>query len=49
MINVKSEMRYILVTRLLEQAAETGLLSAEELWSAKRLAIERYHPMTVWE
>ena len=49
MINVKSEMRYILVTRLLEQAAEAGLLSAEELWTAKRLALERYHPATVWE
>ena len=41
MINVKNEMRYILVTRLLEQAAEGGLLSAEELWTAKRLALER--------
>ena len=49
MINVKSEMRYILVTRLLEQAARAGLLSAEELWTAKRLALERYHPSTVWE
>ena len=36
MIDVKNEMRYILVTRLLEQAAEAGLLSAEELWAAKR-------------
>ena len=35
MIDVKNEMRYILVTRLLEQAAEAGLLSAEELWAAK--------------
>ena len=49
MIDVKNEMRYILVTRLLEQAAEAGLLSAEELWAAKRLALERYRPVTVWE
>ena len=49
MIDVKNEMRYILVTRLLEQAAEVGLLSAEELWAAKRLALDRYHPATVWE
>ena len=42
-------LRYILVTRLLEQAAEAGLLSAEELWAAKRLALERYRPATVWE
>ena len=47
MINVKNEMRYILVTRLLEQAAEVGLLSAEELWTAKRLG--RSRPATVWE
>ena len=33
----------------LEQAAEVGLLSAEELWAAKRLALERYRPATVWE
>jgi hypothetical protein len=49
MIDVKNEMRYILVTQLLEQAAEVGLLSAEELWAAKRLALERYRPATVWE
>ena len=49
MIDVKNEMRYILVTRLLEQAAMAGLLSAEELCTAKRLALERYHPATVWE
>jgi len=45
MIDVKNEMRYILVTRLLEQAAEAGLLSAEELWAAKRLALESRRPI----
>ncbi len=49
MTNAKNEMRYILVTRLLERAAEAGLLSAEELCTAKRLALERYRPATVWE
>ena len=49
MIDVKNEMRYILVTQLLEQAAEVALLSAEELWAAKRLVLERYRPATVWE
>ena len=49
MIDVRNEMRYILVTRLLEQAEQAGLLSAEELWAAKRLALERYHPVAVWE
>ena len=49
MINVKNEMRYILISRLLEQATEVDLLSVEELRVAKRLALKRYHPMTVWE
>ncbi len=49
MTNVKNEMRYILVTRLLERATEAGLLSAEELRAAKRLALERYRTATVWE
>lgn len=48
MIDVKNEMRYILVTRLLEQAAAAGLLSAEELCTAKGLALEKYRPQTVW-
>ena len=49
MVDVKNEMRYILVTRLLERAAEAGLLSAVELYTAKGLALERYRPETVWE
>lgn len=49
MVDVKNEMRYILVTQLLEQAAAVGLLSAEELCTAKQLALERYRPATVWE
>lgn len=48
MIDVKNEMRYILVTRLLEQAAVAGLLSAEELCTARGLALEKYRPQTVW-
>ena len=49
MINVKNEMRYILVTRLLEQASAAGLLSVDELCTAKWLALEKYRPATVWE
>ena len=49
MIDVKNEMRYILVTRLLEQAAAAGLLTREELYAAKRLARDKYRPQTVWE
>ena len=35
--------------RMLEHLAEIGLLSAEELSYAKRLAREKYSPQTVWE
>ncbi len=49
MINVKSEIQYILVTRTLEDMAQAGFLTAEELRTAKRLAVERYRPSTVWE
>ena len=49
MSEMKNEMMYILVMRLLEKAAAAGLLMQEELWAAKRLALERYRPATVWE
>ncbi len=49
MINVKSEIQFILVTRTLEDMAQAGFLTAEELRTAKRLASERYRPSTVWE
>ena len=41
MIDAKKELQYRL--------AEIGLLSAEELVYAKRLAGEKYTPQTVWE
>ena len=49
MIDIKSELRYILLTRLLEKAATAGLLTVDELYAAKRLARDRYRPQTVWE
>ncbi len=49
MINVKSEIQYILVTQTLEDMAQAGFLTAEALRTAKRLAVERYRPSTVWE
>ena len=48
MIDTKNELRYILLTRLLEKAA-AGLLTLEELYAAKRLARDKYRPQTVWE
>ncbi len=49
MINVKNEIRYILVTRLLTDMTQAGFMTAEELKAAKRLAVEKYRPSTVWE
>ena len=49
MIDTKNELRYILLTRLMEKAAAAGLLTLEELYAAKRLAWDRYRPQTVWE
>lgn len=49
MINVKSEIQYILVTRALEGMAQAGFLTMEELTTAKRLAVEKYRPSAVWE
>jgi hypothetical protein len=47
--DVKKEMLYIMVTRLLEKAAADGLLLQEELAAAKQLAQAKYRPQTVWE
>ena len=48
MIDAKKELQYRLAVRRLEHLAENGLLSAEELNYAKRLAGEKYSPQTVW-
>lgn len=49
MINVKNELQYMLVLGLLEKLAGDGLLTDGELGTAKRLAVEKYRPQTVWE
>ena len=49
MIDAKKELQYRLAVRMLEHLSENGLLTADELTYAKRLAREKYHPQTVWE
>ena len=49
MINVKKELQYILVIRTLEDMAQAGFLTAEELAIAKHLAVAKYHPSAVGE
>ena len=49
MINVKNEIQYILVTRLLVDMTQAGFMTAEELKAAKRLAVEKYRPSAVGE
>ena len=56
-MEIRNELRYLLsvglwermAVRMLEHLTEIGLLSAEELSYAKRLAGEKYSPQTVWE
>ncbi len=49
MIDVKNEIQYILVVRILEDMARDSLLTLEELTVAKQLAVAKYSPSTVWE
>lgn len=49
MIDVKNEIQYIIVSRLLSGMAQEGFLTVDELTAAQRLAVERYHPAAVWE
>ena len=49
MIDVKNEIQYLLVSRLLNDMAQAGFLTADELSVAQRLAVEKYRPSTVWE
>ena len=49
MINVKNEIQYLLVRKLLNDMAQAGFLTADELSVALRLAVEKYRPSTVWE
>lgn len=49
MIDVKNEIQYLIVTRLLSGMAREGFLTADELAAAQRLAVERYRPAAVWE
>lgn len=49
MINVKNEIQFSIVTQTLEDMAGAGLLTADELIRAKRLAAERFQPENVWE
>ena len=49
MINAKNEIQYLLVIKLLNDMAQEGFLTADELTIAQRLAVEKYRPSTVWE
>ena len=49
MINVKNEIQYILVIRLLDGMTQAGFLTTDELSIAQQLAVEKYRPSTVWE
>lgn len=49
MTNARTELQYRIILDLAEQARGAGLLTAEETAVVKRLAAERYRPVTVRE
>ncbi len=46
-MNVKNELQYLLVTDLLERAAEAGFMTKDELRATRDLAAEKYGPDSV--
>ena len=49
MIDVRNEIQYIIVSRLLSGMAREGFLTADELATAHRLAVDQYRPAAVWK
>ena len=49
MTNARTELQYRISLDLAEQARGAGLLTAEETTVLKRIAAERYRPVTVRE
>ena len=47
MIDVRNEIQYIIVSRLLSGMAREGFLTADELATAQRLAVDQYRPAAV--
>ena len=48
-MDVRNELQYLLTVRILDDMARSGLLTDTELRTAKRLAMEKFHPAYVWE
>lgn len=49
MMDAKKELQYRLAVQMLGHLFQNDRLTAEELTYAKRLAMEKYQPQTVWE
>ena len=48
-MDAKKELQYRVAVRMLEHLFQNDLLTTDELTYAKRLAMEKYQPQTVWE
>ena len=48
-MDAKKELQYRLAVQMLEYLSQNSMLTEEELTYAKRLAMEKYRPQTVWE
>lgn len=49
MINAKTELQYRIALGILARMREAGLVTEEESAVIRRLAAEKYRPVTVWE
>ena len=49
MINARTELQFHIAMGILEQMCQAGFLTAEEAAAVRRLAMEKYRPVTVWE
>ncbi len=49
MINAKTELQYQIALGILMQMKAAGFVTEDETESIRRLAMEKYHPVTVQE
>lgn len=49
MINARTELQYRIALGIIGQMLAAGLVTEEEAAAIRRLAAEKYQPVTVWE
>lgn len=49
MINARTELQYRIALEIIGQMLAAGLVTEEEATATRRLAAEKYQPVSVWE